>query len=247
MIIQRMHHEIKLRYNKLNTNHKKDFPSALIDDVINDVQLVYIDTYYGGNSVKKNKLGFEVTQQRIDMLSTLVEKSEPMLTPQNIEGNVYEFNLSKCKKYRHLIRAYAKTDCGIVNIKMTQHDDLNMVLNQNTKRPSKRWRRLLGVLGSNSTSPSNSSLFVYAEDGWGLEGIYIEYIREPRRVFFGGYDTIEYLSGDLRAYKSSDSSINSELPTQYHSLLVDMAVRELARSIEDVQRFQLRDEKINSM
>ena len=34
MDIKRMHSEIKLRYNKLNSNHKKDFPTAYLDDFI---------------------------------------------------------------------------------------------------------------------------------------------------------------------------------------------------------------------
>ena len=35
MTIERLHQEFKFRWNKVNSNHKKDFPSAFIDDAFN--------------------------------------------------------------------------------------------------------------------------------------------------------------------------------------------------------------------
>jgi len=244
MNIARMHHEYKLRYNRLNSNHKKDFPPAMIDDILNEAQNIYIELFYGGNSIKKNKLGFETTQQRIDMLSTLVVKPSEPIYPQNVEGNVYEFDLSKCTKYRHAVRAYVNSNCGLVNVQLIQHDDLNLVLNDAFRGPSRKWRRLVGAFGSNSFNPSQPSLYVYSEDDFVIEGLFLEYIREPRRVFFGGYDSLEFLRGDTGAYNKNSNPVDTELPFAYHTVLVDIAVRETSRILEDAQRYQLKDEKI---
>jgi hypothetical protein len=246
MIIQRMHHEIKLRFNKLNSNHKADLTPAMIDDLINDAQHSYIEMFYSGNNLKKYKLGFEVTQQRIDMLSNLVEKPTTPLTSPLIHNNRYEFSLDIAPKYKHLVRAYAKTNCGLVNVTPIRHNDLNTILTDVQRGPSKLWRRLICATGTSTVDPENSSLYVYSEPGFIVDEVFIEYIREPRKVFFGGYDTLEYIHGDTDAPMNTDNPINSELADQYHTVLVDIVVQELSRILEDVNRFQLRQEKILS-
>lgn len=245
MIIQRMHHEIKLRYNKLNSNHKKDLPPALIDDIINDAQDIYVEIFYSGNNLKQYKLGFEVTRQRIDMLSSLVEKPVNSLIPIELREGLYEIPFSMLKsKYKHLIRAYSKTNCGIVNIQPIQHDDLNKILNDPLRGPSKTWRKLISATGRSTDDGDNSSLFIYSEPNFNVLEVWLEYIKQPRRVFFGGYNSMEFIQGDMSSYNEEDNPINSELPENYHTVLVDLAVQELARILEDGERFQLKKEKI---
>jgi hypothetical protein len=243
MTIKKMHQEFRFRFDRLNSNHKRDFLPHMIDDLLNDAQHSYIEYYYAGNSLRP-PLGFETTQQRIDMLSSIVEKNQPMLLPVDVIDGRYEFDLTKCMRYKHLLRSYAKTDCGRILVNVVQHGDLTTVLSDHMRKPSKRWKRLVGTLGANNMSMGNSSLYVYTEGYLQIEGVYIEYIKEPVKVFFGGYDSLEYLNGNTSAYNTNTSPINSELPAQYHTLIVDFAVKEASRSIEDVQRLQLRDEKI---
>ena len=59
MTIDRIHQEIKARWNKLNSNHKPDFSPAYLDDCINKSQEDFVDIFYSGNNSKQYKFGFE--------------------------------------------------------------------------------------------------------------------------------------------------------------------------------------------
>ncbi len=105
MTTDRIRHEIKLRWNKINSNHKKDFPDAYLDDIVNDTINDYIEIFYSGNNSKKYKLGFEVTQQRIDMLSTLVVPFKSAATTL-VSPTIYKLELSSLDpQYKHFVRA----------------------------------------------------------------------------------------------------------------------------------------------
>lgn len=82
MTIERLHQEIKFRWNKMNSNHKKDFFPELLDDAINKTIEDYVEIFYSGANPKHYNFGFEVNQQMIDMLRTLVvpEKTYPALS-----------------------------------------------------------------------------------------------------------------------------------------------------------------------
>ena len=64
-----------------------------------------------------------------------------------------------------------------------------------------------------------------------LEGVYIEYLKLPNKVTIGGYNDIS--GGALVA-------TNSDLPSDYHTLVVDIAVQEASRILEDSNRMQLK-------
>jgi len=92
MTIERLHQEIKFRWNKLNSNHKKDLPGAYLDDALNKATDDFIEIFYSGNNSKEYKFGFEVIQQRIDMLQTLVV--ELPYSVANLDVNKYAADIS---------------------------------------------------------------------------------------------------------------------------------------------------------
>lgn len=237
MTIQRIHQLIKLKFNELDSNRRVDIPAPLLDDLINTVIHDYVEIFYSGKSL--NKYGFEVTQQRIDMLSTLVESEA--LTP-TLNKDTYEIDFSKLKKqYMHLVRAFASTDCGIIGITQTQHDDLNDILKDALRGPSKKWKRLIGVQRASSGTDS-TSLYIHTGDIV-VDDVTIEYIRCPKKVFSGGYNSLEYNLGNKSSYKTGDEPVTSDIPEKYHDLLVDMTVMELKRIFEE-QGLPLQTEKI---
>lgn len=238
MIIHRIHQLVKLKFNELDSNRRVDLPAPLLDDVINTVIHDYVEIFYSGKSL--NRYGFEVTQQRIDMLSTLVESET--LTPI-LKSGVYEVNFSKLKKqYMHLVRAFASTNCGQIGIDLIQHDDLNQVLKDPLRGPSLIWRRLSAVQRTSSDTDS-ASLYIYTNNLVVVDDVTIEYIRCPKKVFSGGYDSLEYKFGNKSAYKSADSPVTSDIPEKYHEMIVDMTVQELTRIFQD-QGITLQTEKI---
>jgi len=146
-----------------------------------------------------------------------------------------------------------RTDCGLVKLELIGSGRLSDVLLDQFSKPSRKWKRLVGTIAKNSASNS-FSLYVYSEPGFTVESLYLEYVRQPAKVFYGGYDTIEYLecvaAGNADCsmhYSSTSDPVDSDIDETYHTLIADYAVRELSRILKDVPSFQLQTEKINSI
>ena len=239
MVISRMHYEIKFRFNKLNSNHKEDFDPEIIDDAINKASDDYVEIFYSGNNTKEYKLGFEVTQQRSDMLSTLVVP-EKQVSPTLVRTNLYKMATSTLSpSYRHFLRGWVTaTGCtDMIPITIVRHNDLDYKLKDSNQKPNLQWRRCLGVF-------KTDGLYLYTD--YTITNVYIEYLRNPVKVFSGNYDSLERLQGDLTAYGTASPIVHSDLPTQHHDLLVDMTVQYLARTLEDTNKFSLQKEQILS-
>lgn len=146
---------------------------------------------------------------------------------------------------------YVTTNCGKIRIGkvyQNEHDDLNVILLDAMTRPSKKWKRLVAVLGRSSANDGTSSIYVYTNGEFTISGLDVEYLKYPDKVFFGGYDTLEYLSGDLTAPTSSDPPINSEFPDWVQrTLLINMCVGNISANLYDYNQSQLRDNKINNL
>ena len=248
MSIQEMHYEFKARANRLDTNHYQDLPPYMIDSLINNAVNYFMEHY-----AYVNKLPFELIQSRIDMLSNLVigQPEQPLITPVQVEDNLYEVELiNLVKPYGHLVRSYAKGNCGNINVKIVPMEYLNRVLNDSLQKPSVSWKRLVGTIRKNSTSLS-PSLYIYGENGITVTDVGIEFIKQPVKVFIGNYNSIDYdncvASNGLNCtqfYNVATEPVNCEIAEVYHSLIVDIAVREFARYTENVGKTQLTDNKI---
>lgn len=237
-----MHSEVKLRYNKLNSNHKNDLPTAFIDDFINDAQDEFLHICYSGNNSRRFKIGFEVTQQRIDMLSSLVIPEED-ITVTLFKPNIYKVSLANLSKtYRHHVKVSATTSCGKIECTLIKHEDLDPELRNENTKPSAIWKRCIGVEASDGSN--NQCLYLYTGGQFTITGVTISYIKEPAKVYYGGYDTLEYTFGDLTSPNTGDPVINSEFPKISHSSIVEIAVQLIARSLEDTQGIQITDDKI---
>lgn len=237
-----MHSEIKLRYNKFNSNQKPDLPTAFIDDFINNAQDELLHICYSGNNSKRFKLGFEATQQRIDMLSTLIPPEEDIAVTL-FKTNIYKINLTNLvKPYRHLIRLYVTTSCGKIECLLIRHEDLDSELRNENTKPSAIWKRCLATESSDSNG--NQCLYLYTGGEFTITNATISYIKEPRKVFYGNYNSLEFSLGDLTAPSSATLPINSEFPNVSHSILVEITVQLIARSMEDVQAIQITEDKI---
>lgn len=244
MDIKRMHAEIKLRWNKINSNHKKDFPAAFLDDFLDDAQNEFLEICYSGNNTKKFRLGFEATEQRMDMLSSLVIPEEAT-TPSLFSSGVYKINLqSLTKPYKHFVRGTVTTSCGKIPISIERHNDLDTKLRDENTKPSQLWRRCLGVLASNTATTGESSLYLYTGGDFTITGANIDFIKIPRKMYFGGYDTYEYTNGDTTFPNTGDATISCEFPKDVHTFIVDIAVQLIARSVEDTNKLQIVEDKL---
>jgi len=222
MIIKRLHQEIKYAVNKLDSQNYPDLVPEMIDDVINFVQNRYVEDLVMGNNNSGYNYGFEIDRQRLDMLQTLVIPdttlsvvSTSIISPDCI---AHVFNLPE--NYKHYIRFYYSNDCKFQPIDIKSHDQLNSLIKNDLTKPSLIWERAIGGIESNT-------LKAYIAET--ISDVTIEYIKQPRNVFFGGYNTLEYDEGDSTAYNTTTQPITSELPEQYHYLLVDLCAQEIYR------------------
>lgn len=255
MTISRMRQEIKLHWNKLNSNHKQDIPTAYLDDIINAAIDEYVEMFYSGHNPKQFQVGFEITQQRIDMLSTLVVPhksiSASLISPSINWEPTYRIRFSQLTpKYRHFLRGsilVASCNNLAIPIDIQRHNELDIKLRDENTKPSLTWKRCLGAIKqdtSNSTPDSALFLYVPEEVTGATLTCDLEYLRKPVKVFSGGYDSLEYLLGDTTAYKSSDSSVNCDLPEDFHNVVVSIAVQIIARILEDNNKNLITEEKI---
>jgi hypothetical protein len=229
-LIQDLHFLIKLKAQKLDSNSKADLTPAIIDTLINKQSGVFVDIFFSGNPQSYN-LGFEMTQHRIDMLSDLLVKQpeQPSLIPQALKDGIYEVKFSSLKyPYRHLVRATTQTECGPVNIALEKHFTLNTILNDEFSKASKAWKRIPFTIGRSSDG-NGSSIYLYTDNKLSISSIDIEYIKQPREVFIGGYDSLNFLyTGE--GYTKEDSPVNPEISSNYFDILADLVVQEWERS-----------------
>lgn len=249
--IQRQHIQFKQRLNKIDSNHNKDFPTAFIDDFLYEAALDYVDIFGGNNPQKALLHGFEVTQVRIDMLSTLVVDigtlDNPLLPNHAInaitESGYFrnEFLLgTSTQPYFHKVRFTAVTDCGNKGIEVVQHDDLNVILTDEYQKPDLNWGRVIGVIRK-SSNQNISSLYVYSDKP--ITGLLGQYLKRPNKPFFGGYDTLEFLQ-DIPGFPSAtDAPINLDIPEQYCQVVVDIAVNNVSGNLKDYNHTQYLQQK----
>lgn len=237
----------KERFNKVDSNHYRDLSPIQIDQFINNAVFIFLE----------NNVFPELNQQKFDMVSNLIvtQPEQSAVTPVSTDNNVYEFDLSTLVyPYLHYKRAYVKTNCGTYDVEIVGQGRLNDILRGNFQKPSKKWKRLIGSFAKNSTSNSKS-LYIYSEEGFEIESLYLEYVRQPKEFFSGGYNSIEFIecqrSGGVNCnnlyYNASSPTQDLEIDSTYHTLIVDYAVKEASRILKDGDSLNLNADKINSI
>lgn len=248
-----MHYEIKRRANKLNSNHYEDLSKLELDRLINESQ-VFLMEHIG----EANQLPFESNQQRMDILSSFVVKygnkdyQQPELDPVLIEDGLYELDYNLLRfDYAHTVRAFVKCNDRIIQVIFKRHDELSSSLDDEYQKPSVQWDRILGTLGKSS---NGTSLYLYVPTGVTLSKVRVEYLKKPRDVFSGGYDTLQYvackkegLSDCSQFYSSTDSIVHSEVNEHYHDLIVDIAVYLFTGETENINLMQIKERKLQQI
>lgn len=219
MNIGGMHHEFKDRSNRLESIDLLPFE---IDSKLNDAQRIAVEHYS-----QLHQVAFEQTQQRVDMFSPLLYE-EKVTTLEKVEDNVYRIDLSLLKfPYLHLASAFATCNDKRIKVAMVSQDELSYKLNDAFQKPSLKWGRFLGNI--RRKQDQESFLYIYTDGA--ISEIRLAYIKRPKQMFFGGYDTAEYIfctenrnENCSKYYDASHAPVNCELNEFYHNLIVDIAV-----------------------
>jgi hypothetical protein len=94
MLIDQMHHEVKLRVDRIASQDRPDLYPNEIDDYLNRAIQHFIDTRYETDNQKR--FGFETNQVRIDELRNLHIKApmvQPVIIPIDHGNGIYEIQL----------------------------------------------------------------------------------------------------------------------------------------------------------
>lgn len=255
MNIIKQHSEFKLRGNKVDSNHYVDLKPNQIDSFL-DASAMFMVNHWG------ELFKFGSTQFSKDLFSTLLIKypDQPELVPSSSTGQQYEYRLDNLKySYLHLDRAYFLCGNQVVPITMITGDE-ELKLNDHSMKPSFYWKRLLGMIAKSSTT-STPSLYVYSDIDLSTKGLRVEYVKEPKKVFHGSYDSVEFLNCQRlnnlpnpppsldcnQYYNLTTPQINSDLPPTYHDLQVDIAVWLATGKTENQFLNQFISQKVSSL
>jgi hypothetical protein len=108
-----------------------------------------------------------------------------------------------------------------------QHDDLNDALNDPFNGPS---RDEIPYNFGKTSDADGSSIYIYPGI-YDITKVRLEYIKKPRRMFYGGYTYIDGVT-----YPQTDC----ELPEIVHNEIVDLAVLLASEAVEHPNSVNLR-------
>lgn len=250
MTIAQQHKEFKIRLNRVDSNHDQDFLPWEIDSFLNRAALFMLDHYGELREFGKG-------QFHKDLLApfTIVYPEQEELPLTVVDTTLYEVPFSSLKyDYHHLIRAYFHLNDINIEVSILPLDKISLSEDAITGSDLK-WGKLIGYIGKSSMEDS-SSLYLRSSDDLSTKRIRLEYVRIPKAVFYGGYDTIEYLrcvqlgggqSECGQYYNANTDPVDSEFPSSYHSLQVDIAVYLASGSIGNIPLSQFLERTINSL
>ncbi len=240
MTLAELHYAFKLGMDRIDKASSEDFNKAEIDWLLNEAQLVFVRRLLNPDSNSPIRVkGYEQTQHTTDALSSLHIKYplQPSITPTLLDG-VYEIPLNSLQfEYMQLLRLTANAEfnscASSVTLKFTQTDDVSEVLKDPFNAPSTDY---IPYNFGRSSANDGSSIYIYPGK-YSILKVNPEYIRYPKRVFFGDYT---YIDGTIPAQQGL------ETPEKTHQEIVDIACLLASLNIENPEYIQLRDRKIST-
>lgn len=226
--IDELIYKFKLKYDKLDTQQKRNLSIPKIILYLNEGILKRILEKYG---IKEG--GFETTQKRIQDLQKLVIQDESLPVTQ-VDSYTYKGNLlTTTQPFLFAVRSRtiaSKGNCKKVtlyNIDVT-HNDFNYVISDPDQNPNFEWRETI-------VTYSQDKMFVYSDGIFTVDEIRLDYMRYPTKVDKAGYT---HFNG------TPSSDVNFELNDYLADECVDLAVFLASGSIKDGAGMQISEANI---
>lgn len=241
MTIKEWHYDFMLKLDKVASNQKKNFNVAERDWFLNEAQDLFKKQRLFANNSKQT--GFEEGQKRIDDLSTIHIKYPDQLPVTLIKHpdmdgiKVYELPLNTLKyNYDYFIKGHldlkANNCINRAKLYAIQNEDFEDAISSPYQLSEER---VLINFGKSSTLDGVSSIYIYSLYPIENDKIYIEYIKQHRKINYGGYVYIDGIT-----YPET----NSEFPEHTHKEIVDIAVQ-LAAGIIEASNYSLQTNKLS--
>ena len=238
MKVEELHFEFKRRWDKQANNHRKGFTDVEIDQTLNSAVNEYMYIFGTGRNPKNYDVGFEVNQQMIDMLQTLVVSYPETGTINSIDvdSNIDYANLPN--DYRYLVSAFAVDHiCGDEGITIEKHGDLSSVLKNFHRKANRKFRNIPGTIRADK-------LYMYHNGVFDIQSVKLTYIKDPAKICIGTYKEITTAENTNPPTKPKQECY---LTVDYHDILVDIAVQETSRIYLNTNRYQLGKDKLNDI
>lgn len=223
MTIQELHFQFKFLIDKVSNNHVRSLTDLDIDTILNRAIYEYVEMFFHGRNNKGYQIGFEVNQQMIDMLDTLVREKTEIAVSNN--------QCSLPSDYRNFIEASVETDCGTLNVNIEQHGDTDSVKNSFHRKASSVFKNM-------PTLQRNKKL-IFLNDSITINSVNLVYLKKPNEVCLGTYAAY----GQSSIKPKVECDINSD----YHPLLLDIAKAEWSRIYENVNSLNIQKDKIQTI
>ena len=239
--VEELHSKFEMAYNRQANNQRRYLNDVEKDELLNYAVFEYVELFTTGVNKNNWNIGFEVTQQRIDMLEPLVKSypEEPSLNLSVIDG-IYIADLTKTAfPLKSFHGAYISiSECtDRINVDIDQHQDLNTA-RQNTHRKSSRaWKRCIGTI-------RNKKLFLYPDGTMTPLRAFLTYIKQPDKIALGTYPSLQ--DKDIPNAQNLTKT-DSDLPAQYIDIVVAIAVQEAHRRFSNYNDLQVNSQKITSI
>jgi len=195
-----------------------------------------LEIFIHGRNPKNFNIGFEVTQQRIDMLHTLVV-SYPEFPKQELtllDDKIFYYEFPKDYRSYRSARVF-EVRCDIAyDVNIEQHGDLATTRRSFHRRTSKRFQYIIGTI-------RNNRLYLYPEDELTPSKLELTYIRKPAKVCKGTYPSLENRNA---ANPPLQLKQDCDLPEEYVDIIVSIAVQELARRFSDGNTKNIQTDKL---
>ena len=238
MTITQVHSIFKERFNRLASDYHEDLSPYQIDRFLNDGMFELMQlTARNEQSTKHTNLFASIIYT--DTVTPTVINNTYRAPIDNLMFPFYEYK-----------RVVAKTNCGDVNVQLETYGRIGDLLKDAFSKPSKKWKRLLATTQQPLSGGTDREMVIYSEEGFIVNTVEITYVRYPKDVFFGGYDTPDYLECVNSNGTNCDQYDNQNTPRRtidihenYHTLFIDYAVQEALRSLGLGNEFALRQAK----
>lgn len=234
MLIEELHYQVRQKTNKLDSGFRRDFTDPEIDDALNEASLMYLHNLY----TEYQQRGAEYDNENVVKLRPFIityPTAPAIIATSSTADGVYRFVLPSDFLYPLRLRLKSD-DCpsAYIRVQLTTHDELDALLNDFHAKPSLKWKRALAVIGYGSSS--QHSIYLYTNQEFTADDLYVDYIKKPATVSIGGYDDI---LGNPKA------KVESDIPSEFHFRLVDYAAVILNGITENSNGLQIGLTKLN--
>lgn len=229
ILVDKLLYKLDLGLNKLASTEHQYIP--LVDKILalNEAQINLIKQYVGSNNVYG--IGLDGFKKRYNDLQNLIVQFEKL--PATLTTEIYtsyKADLSTLANTYFLpleiTTTCTKGSCSnrvVPLTSMVRHGDLQVLLNNNNYKPSFEYQETIGLI-------SDNQLYIYTDDTFTVNDIYITYLRYPVEMNKSGYINFD---------GTASTDVNCELEESLEDELLNLAILKLAMSTENTPQVEM--------